>query len=794
MDDIIQDFLVESFEGLDQLDEDLVDLEQDPSNKDCIPSIFRTIHTIKGTCGFLGFSNLESLTHIGENLLSKLREGKVEVTEPIITALLRFGDATREIMQTIAETEEEGNHDVSELIEVLRALNDGAEAPAPVEPDQSPQASAQEESVPNKSETPQPKQEEKPPAEEKAEGQESQQASSDEATAGEPAANDEKAADAPSQSEKSDETVKAQVVVEETPKSDKKSSKPKIGKSPVNQSIRVDVELLDSLMNLVGELVLARNQILQVDTSDSDSIMSNASQRLNLITSELQESVMKTRMQAIGTVCNKFPRVVRDLSLSCNKKARILIEGSETEVDRTIIEAIKDPLTHIIRNSVDHGIESPEERLLAGKDEEGLVVLRAFHEGGQVNIEIKDDGAGLDSEALKKKARALDLMDAAKLDRVSDGELFKLIFHPGFSTAKKVTNVSGRGVGMDVVKTNIEKIGGTIDIASTRGVGTTFRIKIPLTLAIIPALMIGEADHCFAIPQASLLELVRLDSNSAANTIEKVHSTPVYRLRGELLPLVFLDEQLGLADGDRPDVINIVVLKSEDTLFGLVVGEVRDSIEIVVKPLSKQLSGMPHYAGATILGDGQVALILDVTGLARIAGLLGEVGEAIAATKKIIDSEDSRGPAVPVLVVETGCSAPLAMELREVARIEETRKSNIEMTGNQEVLQYRGGIMPLFKVADAIGCSFGNWEEGEEESETVYVIVYEVGEKSIGLVVERIVDVLDVRIELDEGSKRQGVRGAIVIDDTITELLDLDEIVGMLAPSLLDSKPQLCEV
>ncbi len=780
MDEIIQDFLVESFEGLDQLDSDLVDLEQDPSNLDCIPGIFRTVHTIKGTCGFLGFKKLEQLTHIGENLLSKVRAGEAEVTESIVTALLRLGDATREILQSIADTEQEGDSDTTDLVATLKALNDDPESGTPEAAGKNGESESSSIVVTNPEESGEVELDEG--------GDDSVEIQRESASQlGTSATPDLNAGD-------TERVVKAKVVEEETPKkTEAKSAAPKPKKQASSGSIRVDVNLLDSLMNLVGELVLARNQILQVDNSATDSVMSNASQRLNLITSELQESVMKTRMQAIGTVCNKFPRIVRDLSLSCSKKARILIEGSETEVDRTIIEAIKDPLTHIVRNAVDHGIESPEERLIAGKDEEGLLILRAFHEGGQVNIEIKDDGAGLNAEALKKKARSLELMDEAKLERISDGELFKLIFHPGFSTAAKVTNVSGRGVGMDVVKTNIEKIGGTIDILSERGVGTTFKIKIPLTLAIIPALMVGESSHCFAIPQASLVELVRLEKDVSTAAIENVHSTPVYRLRGDLLPLVYLDEQLKIGKFVERDVVNIVVLKAEECLFGLVVGEVRDSIEIVVKPLSKQLSGMPQYAGATILGDGQVSLILDVTGLARHAGVLKDVRESAAANRPTSVEEVGAKP-VSILVAETSCATPLAMQLHEVARIEETLKSDIEATGTQEVLQYRGGIMPLFKVADAIGCAYGGYPEHEDESDTVYLVVYEIAGQSVGLVVDRIIDVLDVQIDLDEGCKRPGVQGAIVVNDQVTELLDLAEIVEMLAPSLLQPNLDLCEV
>src|SRR5579864_4796331 len=413
------------------------------------------------------------------------------------------------------------------------------------------------------------------------------------------------------------------------------------GQSASDSTIRVDVGQLDRLMNRVGELVLLRNQIVQYTNSTEDSELLATSQRLNLLTTELQEGVMKTRMQPIGNIWSKFPRTVRDVALGCGKQVRIEMEGKETELDKTIIEAIKDPLTHIVRNSVDHGIESPEARTAAGKNPEGRLFLRAFHEGGQVNIEITDDGAGLDFEKIRNKAIQKGMISADQAARMTEREITNLIWLPGFSTADKVTNVSGRGVGMDVVKTNIEKIGGTVDVQSKLGKGSTVRMKIPLTLAIIPALIVTTAGDRYAIPQVSLLELVRLEGEQARKGLELVNGAPVYRLRGKLLPLVYLKRELR-ADTQEQGVaspktesqsVNIVVLRADDRAFGLIVDEINDTEEIVVKPLSKQLKSINTYAGATIMGDGRVALILDVLGLAQRANVVNEVRDRAIADK-----------------------------------------------------------------------------------------------------------------------------------------------------------------
>jgi two-component system, chemotaxis family, sensor kinase CheA len=519
--------------------------------------------------------------------------------------------------------------------------------------------------------------------------------------------------------------------------------------------------------------VLTRNQIVAYSLGVEDAAVGRAAQRLNLIASELQEGVMKTRMQPIDNVWSKLPRVVRDLGLSCGKQVRLEMEGRDTELDKTLLEAVKDPLMHCVRNSVDHGIEHPQVRVAAGKPAEGTLLLRAFHEGGQVNIEIIDDGGGIDPRRVGGKAVERGLVSAEQLSRMSEREILHMIFLPGFSTAATVTNVSGRGVGMDVVKTNIEKIGGTVDVTSVVGRGTTFRIKIPLTLAIIPALTVTCAGDRYAIPQVSLVELVRLDAGSrgAGKGIEHISGAPVLRLRGNLLPLMHLDEQLGLPGRvDGSGATFIVVLQSDDRQFGLVVHEVLDTEEIVVKPLGSQLKGIGVYAGATILGDGAVALILDCLALAQQAHVVPAAGD-----RDIDDRGAAAGtaaePSEPLLIVDCGGSRRAAIPLAMVTRLEEFALDAVERVGSREVVQYRGRILPLVRMAQFLGA------HGDDAAQRLQVVVYSAAGRSVGLVVEAILDiteeVLTARSDLDD----HGVLGSAVVQDRITEMLDVRQAI-----------------
>jgi two-component system chemotaxis sensor kinase CheA len=536
----------------------------------------------------------------------------------------------------------------------------------------------------------------------------------------------------------------------------------------------------------VGELVLARNQVLQYGKKIKDRNFMAASQRLNLITTELQEGVMKTRMQPIGNIWGQFPRTVRDVALACGKQVVIEMEGKETELDKTIIEAIKDPLTHLVRNSVDHGIESPEARARAGKDATGRVMLRASHEGGQVHIEICDDGAGLDSERIRQKALGKGLVSAEQAIRMTDRDIVNLIFMPGFSTAEKVSKVSGRGVGMDVVRTNIEKIGGTVDVQSRPGLGTTVHMRIPLTLAIIPALIVTGGSERYAIPQACLLELVHLEAEQAASRIERVHGALVHRLRGRLLPLVFLEQALGAEQSraaDRKGAVNIVVLQANDQQFGLVVDEIKDTEEIVVKPLGRQLKGVSAFAGATIMGDGKVALILDPVGLAQRARVIGGAAQRIVKEQERTAEEKAGGNRQTLLLFQIGQSGRMAVPLSLVARLEEFPRSAVERSGSQQVVQYRGRIMPLVNISAAVEVS-GLAEEGagSPAHSPLQVLVHSDSGRSVGLVVDRILDIVEQEILVEKVGQRRGVLGSAVVQKRVTDLLDIHELLRLTQP------------
>jgi two-component system chemotaxis sensor kinase CheA len=767
--EIIKEFLVESYENLDRLDQKLISLEKDPGNHDTLASIFRTIHTIKGTSGFLTFNQLEAVTHVGENLLARLRDGLLRLNPEITTALLAMVDAVRRMLANIEADGHEGERNDRELIATLTRLLEAQadtsrpSAPAPVE--EKTQANHSPLAAPNVSDV----------ATDPGTAKSGEIRDAVEQTS---AGSANHTGEIPSDPG----TVKPRYEVEGL------NAQPQArGQSASEGTIRVDVSLLDRLMNRVGELVLLRNQIVQYTNSTEDSELLGTGQRLNLLTTELQEGVMKTRMQPIGNIWSKFPRTVRDVAVGCGKQVRIEMEGKETELDKTIIEAIKDPLTHLMRNAVDHGIESPAARLAAGKDPVGRLSLRAFHEGGQVNIEITDDGAGLPYEKIRTKAVEKGLITADQGARMSEREIANLIFLPGFSTAEKVTNVSGRGVGMDVVKTNIEKIGGVADVQSKPGQGTTVHMKIPLTLAIIPALIVTSAGDRYAIPQVSLLELVRLEGQQALKGIELVHGAPVHRLRGELLPLVYLERELKVgsraedstATGDIQSV-NIVVLRADDRRFSLVVDEINDTAEIVVKPLSKQLKSINAYAGATIMGDGKVVLILDVLGLAQRAKVIGEVRER-AVTETEDEGNASLGAAGgsqsnPVLLVQCGESGRMAIDLALVARLEEFPRNTVEIAAGQQVVQYRGQIMPLVRVSEMLESTRSKAVESGEES--LHVVVYADKGRTLGLVVDRILDIVEEPFVIERRTGRPGVMGSAVIQKRVTDILDVPGLIA----------------
>jgi len=736
MDDqeLIKEFLIESNENLARLDQEMVELEERPTDAELLASVFRTIHTIKGTCGFLGLTKLEGIAHLTENILSQLRNGERELTPELTSLILEAVDAIKQVLACIEADGSEGAEDYEELREKLLAA---AEASGPARVGGKPAAGTSQ-LEPDAATT-----DAKPTPPGSGDGKQDEETSA--GPAGAPAR---------------EETAPGGGAVVPKP-----SSK---GTSLADSTIRVDVELLDKLMNLVGELVLTRNQILQFHSQFEGTTLNATAQRLNLITTELQESVMKTRMQPIGVIWNKFPRVVRDLARSFGKQIQLEMDGSETELDRTIIEAIKDPLTHLVRNSCDHGIERPEVRVGRGKPPQGKLILRAYHEGGQVNIEITDDGAGIDVEKLKAKAIRQGMLSQAAAERLSEREALNLVFHPGISTAEQVTNVSGRGVGMDVVKTNIERIGGTVDISSRVGEGTTVRVKIPLTLAIIPGLVVASGNELFVIPQVSLLELIRLEGEAARTQIEQIGGTPVYRHRGKLLPIAYLDRVLELERTGDEEVVNIVVLQAEDRQFGLVVDEIRDTQEIVVKPLGKQLKGLACYAGATIMGDGRVALILDVLGVGQRSGVLSEAGEQGRLEEPKQEAPEAERQTL--LLFRTGRFERLAVPLALVSRLEEIPWSKIEIAAGRLVVQYRNQILPLARLAAVLDPAA---EAAGEKRDPAQVIVFSDGDRSAGLLVDEVLDIVEETVTVRQPTKVPGLLGSAVVSGKVTDFLDL---------------------
>jgi two-component system chemotaxis sensor kinase CheA len=751
---LVNDLIVESAEGLERFDKELLLLEKGEGNKDSLNISFRAIHTIKGTAGCIGLGKIESVAHVGESLMSLLRDGKLKISPPMISVLLEYSDALKAMLRCLEQTGQQGDQDYSGLLQKLQQLQAG-ELPAaetPAAPPATAEASwglfedaAKPDTAPALS-----------VSEEKSWGM----------FADEPEV---PAAPAP--------VPPVPVLAEAAAPMENNSAKP--AAYVAETAIRVDVGQLDRLMNLVGELVLARNQILQFTGKSTEPALLHASQRLNLITTELQESVMKTRMQPIENIWAKFPRIVRDVARELGKKIQLIMEGNETELDRTIIEAIKDPLTHILRNSMDHGIEKPEVRLKAGKPEQGLLILRAFHEGGQVNIEIMDDGGGINVARVKQKAVEKGLLTAEAAARLSDREGYNLIFLPGLSTAEKITNVSGRGVGMDVVKTNIEKIGGSVDILSEAGQGTTLKIKIPLTLAIIPALIVTSGGERFAIPQVSLLELVRLEGEAARTGIESLYGSPVYRLRGQLLPLIYLNRELGLTGPgeETADIVHIIVLQADGQRFGLIVDKINDTEEIVVKPLGKQLKSIPCFAGATIMGDGKVALILDILGLAQVSKVIAESRDRALAEKPIETA--SQEPRQTLLLFNAGKNSRLAIPLSMVARLEEFPLDAVERAGDQDVVQYRGQILPLIQISKFLSPV----EPPAAQLDPMQVVVYSEQGRSIGLVVGQINDIVEAALTVRRDALRRGIAGSAVIQARVTDLVDVPGIIRAAEPS-----------
>ncbi|HEY2212904.1 MAG TPA: hybrid sensor histidine kinase/response regulator [Bradyrhizobium sp.] len=749
MDDLLREFLTETSESLDTVDNQLVRFEQDPNNARILDNIFRLVHTIKGTCGFLGLPRLEALAHAGETLMGKFRDG-MPVTAEAVTLILSSIDRIKEILAGLEATEAEPEGTDQDLIVKLQEMVErGLQAVSTATPVTS---AAPVEPVPVLERQLRPG-----------------EVSLDELerafreTATEVAPPPPAPVAAPQQrtaSAKQTKPVAKRTIAElETADSDRVA----------NQSIRVNVDTLEHLMTMVSELVLTRNQLLEISRRNEDTEFKVPLQRLSNVTAELQEGVMKTRMQPIGNAWQKLPRIVRDLSGELNKQIELEMHGADTELDRQVLDLIKDPLTHMVRNSADHGLETPSERAAAGKPEQGTIRLSAYHEGGHIIICIADNGRGLNTERIKAKAVASGLVTEAELEKMTEAQIHKFIFAPGFSTAASVTSVSGRGVGMDVVRTNIDQIGGTIEIKSVAGEGSSVTVKIPLTLAIVSALIVEAAGDRFAIPQLSVVELVRARANSE-HRIERIKDTAVLRLRNKLLPLMHLKKLLKIDDGSSSDPENgfIVVTQVGSQTFGIVVDGVFHTEEIVVKPMSTKLRHIDMFSGNTILGDGAVIMIIDPNGIAKA------LGTAVAASHEIADENAAmRASAAEqltsLLVFRAGSPEPKAVPLELVTRLEEIAADKIELSNGRYMVQYRDQLMPLVQMTSVNVATSGAQP----------ILVFADDGRSMGLVVDEIVDIVEERLDIEVGGGQQGILGSAVIKGQATEVIDVGHFLPM---------------
>ncbi|XZE53066.1 chemotaxis protein CheW [Planctomycetaceae bacterium SH139] len=734
--ELLKEFLQESFEGLEQLDNDIVALEKDPSRGDLMSAIFRAIHTIKGSCGFMSLHQLESVAHATETVLGKMRDGQLAVTSDVISDVLSGVDLIKELLNGVEAEGTEPTVDIAAAISRLNEIAEGSYKPSPAgrvisSDDVETELEAGTDEMLD---------------------QEAMGAAAGLATtAGSSAANN---------------AQNMNGSADGAPISKPAATKGGESVSSIaDMTVRISTDVLDDLMNLVGELVLTRNELLQLSRHDQDSQYYNPISQLNRVTTELQEGIMKTRMQPISTVWNKLPRMVRELSKATGKPLELTLTGESTELDRTVLEAIRDPLTHMLRNSADHGIESPDERVANGKTRHGNIALRAFHESGQVIIEISDDGGGVDRNKVLQRAIERGLVPQATAHQLSDHDVLQYIFEPGFSTADKISNLSGRGVGMDVVRTAIESIGGGVEVFSQIGRGTTLKVRIPLTLAIISALLVKSENSMFAIPQVGIVELVALNGHNDER-LAWLQDRALFRRRDRLLPLLRLSDVLGLsaqpfgAADQIAEESTIVVVQVDNHDIGLVVDRVLDTEEIVVKPVGASVQSEGLYQGATILGDGQVIMILDSESLVRQEGIdFAAVSEAEAKIK----SGAAAGPATSrILLIEDGGENPIGISLAQVSRLEEFPVSAINHNGNTRAVSYRNDILPLVPLSS----------NSEHASGVQPVVVFSDEHRTIGLMIQSIHDIKDAEIELRFESSQPGILGSALMNDEIIELLD----------------------
>lgn len=872
MDELVEEFLVEAKDGLEMLDNDLLSLEKSPEDGELVDNLFRVMHTLKGTCGFLGLSRLASIAHAGENILDQVRDDKLKVSPEIVSALLDATDVIKDLISSIEESGEEPEGDDSALITKINNYAEGKQE-EPVEKSEDEKEEKVEEA------------EEQIDSENIAQDSEELQALFD-STEYNPDSNEIKE-DANNTNEIAQDSEELQALFDSTEslvnvednssldnkeqsfegdcdelqaifdateslvdngenkqeesevKDEVKEEKPapetapakKVenkkeenkAKAPPVQSIRVGIDVLEDLMQQASELVLTRNQLLQILRQDSDSQFSGALQRLSHITTELQEGVMKTRMQPVGSAWTKLPRIIRDLSMDLGKKIELKMIGEETELDRQLLDAIRDPLTHMIRNSADHGIESPEVRKESGKPETGTVELKAYQAGGYIIIEISDDGKGIDAEFIKNKAIDKGIVSESDADKMTDSEIFQFIFAPGFSTAEKVTSVSGRGVGMDVVKSNIQKISGTVELQSEVGKGSRFVIRIPLTLAIMSVLKVRSGDQLYAVPQINVLEIVKEGSLSDLK-IEMVNNKPVLRIRGNILSLIDLKETLVInsstiskekeqikeiedkieeAISDQPNtevmdesieakdendkdesdcvdnitdskeiktesVINkkevnntfIVICEVGGYKFGIIVDDVEDTEEIVVKPVSPFLKHVETYAGCTILGDGSVILILDPNSLSKSTG----EGRSHSQNNISLQKEENKERDSSFVLFKSQDDTPKVVPLELLSRLEEIEMSDVEMSHGRPVIQYRGDLMRLINMDP-------NYEMPKEGGQDV--LVFASNNELMGLIVEEITDIVKAPMPKKLSSSKEGFLGSMVINGKTSDVVDI---------------------
>ncbi len=734
MDDLISDFLTEANESLEVIDVELVSFEAHPNDRAALDKIFRLVHTLKGTCGFLGLGRLEALAHAGETLLGRFRDGKLEVSAEAVTLVLKSIDRIKLVIDGLGATKAEPVGDDSDLIAALETM--AMSAPSPKAP------------------TPAPI--------EQVEGFDPELGRA--LRPGEVSTADLEAAFAAAEGPAEFAyTAPLEPAVAEARPADATEEVAPIASA---QSIRVGVDVLEDMMTLVSELVLTRNQLLQINRGRTDDGFSPPLQRLSTITGELQDSVMKTRMQPIGQAWKKLPRIIRDLANELDKKIDLVLDGEGTELDRQVLEQIRDPLTHMVRNSADHGLEGPDERRAAGKPETGQIQLSAYHEGGSVVIRLRDDGRGLDTARIREKAIEKGLLSRSEAEALSEAQIHRLIFAAGFSTAAAVTNVSGRGVGMDVVRSNIEQIGGQIDLQSTFGAGCTVTIKIPLTLAIISALIVGAGGERFAVPQGSVLELIKIGEGAEHRT-EIIEQVRMVRLREELVPLIDLSGELVLTQASQPSFV--MIMKVGAHRFGVMVNEVIDTEEIVVKPLATVLRGISVFSGATLLGDGSVVLIIEPNGLSQRAGKMPVAAQRAidAAAHSAVDAEVQRKS---MLLVRVGSGALKAVELGQITRLEHIPVEKVQLIGSRAALHYRGKLMPVLCIDEDQTLK----TDGVQPLLVITGMLY-----AMGLAVDQIVDVVETAVTIELSPTKTGIIGTALINGRATEIIDLDHFMIM---------------